>query len=356
MNAQQQLVSVDDISEDNAPLIYVTDGLRPFIERVRSEVSGEVPDLSTKKGRDRIASLAAKVSKSKKAVENPGRDYLKRLKDQPRIVEAELREFVNSMDALRDEVRKPLTDWEAKEAARVADFEERIDQLKEFAVVSDDLRAAGIQVQINNLQNIDITESWQEFEAEAHRAKAASLEALQQLLIKRQAQEAQQAELERLREEQAAQAQREREAQLVREAEERARAEAAQAAQSERDAVIRREAEAKAQSEARERQLQQQAEAAERERLTSQQRAEQAEKDAAAKAEAAAAAERQRYLDEQKEIARQAAAREADVANKAKVNKAAMQAFMAGGMPEECAKQAVILIAKRQIPNVTISY
>lgn len=356
MNAQQQLVSVDDISEDNAPLIYVTDGLKPFIERVRSEVTGEVPDLSTKKGRDRIASLAAKVSKSKVAVEKPGRDYLKRLKDQPRIVEAELREFVNSMDALRDEVRKPLTDWEDKEAARVADFEERIAQLKDFAVVSDELSAAGIQVQVDNLQAIDITESWQEFEAEAHRVKAASLETLQQLLSKRQAHEAQQAELERLREEQAAQAQREREAQLVREAKERARAEAAQAAQAERDAVIRREAEAKAQSEARERHLQQQAEAAERERLASQQRAEQAEKDAAAKAEAAAAAERQRYLDEQKEVARQAALREADQANKAKVNKAAMQAFMAGGMPEECAKQAVVLIAKRQIPNVTISY
>lgn len=356
MNAQQQLVSVDDISEDNAPLIYVPDGLKPFIERVRSEVTGEVPDLSTKKGRDRIASLAAKVSKSKVAVEKPGRDYLKRLKDQPRIVEAELREFVNSMDALRDEVRKPLTDWEAKEAARVADFEERITQLKEFAVASDELSAAGIQVQIDNLQAIDIAESWQEFEAEAHRVKAASLETLQQLLTKRQAHEAQQAELERLREEQAAQAQREREAQLVREAEERTRAEAAQAAQAERDAVIRREAEAKAQSEARERQLQQQAEAAERERLASQQRAEQAEKDAAAKAEAAAAAERQRYLDEQKEVARQAALREADQANKAKVNRAALDAFIAGGMPEDCAKQAVVLIAKRQIPNIVINY
>ena len=111
MTAQQQLVSVDDISEDNAPLIYVSGGLKPFIDRVREEVSGEVPDLSTKKGRDRIASLAAKVSKSKVAVEKPGREYLKRLKEMPKVVEAELRGFVTDMDALRDEVRKPLTDW-----------------------------------------------------------------------------------------------------------------------------------------------------------------------------------------------------------------------------------------------------
>lgn len=356
MTAQQQLVSVDDISEDNAPLIYVSGGLKPFIDRVREEVSGEVPDLSTKKGRDRVASLAAKVSKSKVAVEKPGREYLKRLKEMPKVVEAELREFVTSMDDLRDAVRKPLTDWEAAEEARVADFKGRIEDLKLFAVISDDLRSAGVQVQIDNLKCVDVNESWQEFEAEGHRTKAASLEALEQELVKRKAREAEQAELERLRAEQEAQAQREREAQLVREAEERARREAEQAAQAEREAVIRREAEAKAMAEARELYLKQQAEAAEREKAEAEQRAMQAEIDAQAKAEQAAAAERQRYLDEQREAAKAAALREADQANRAAVNRAALDAFIAGGMPEECAKQAVILIAKKQIPNITISY
>jgi len=33
-----------------------------------------------------------------------------------------------------------------------------------------------------------------------------------------------------------------------------------------------------------------------------------------------------------------------------------MEAFVAGGMTEECAKQAVTLIAKRQIPNIQITY
>ena len=352
MTAQQQLVSVDDISEDNAPLIYVSGGLKPFIDRVREEVSGEVPDLSTKKGRDRVASLAAKVSKSKVAVEKPGREYLKRLKEMPKVVEAELREFVTSMDDLRDAVRKPLTDWEAAEEARVADFKGRIEDLKLFAVISDDLRSAGVQVQIDNLKCVDVNESWQEFEAEGHRTKAASLEALEQELVKRKAREAEQAELERLRAEREAQAQREREAQLVREAEERARREAEQAAQAEREAVIRREAEAKA----RVLYLKQQAEAAEREKAEAEQRAMQAEIDAQAKAEQAAAAERQRYLDEQREAAKAAALREADQANRAAVNRAALDAFIAGGLPEECAKQAVILIAKKQIPNITISY
>lgn len=354
MTAQQQLVSVDDISQDNAPLIYVSGGLKPFIERVRAEVSGEVPDLSTKKGRDRIASQAAKVSKSKVAVEKPGRDYLKKLKEMPKVVEAELREFVREMDALRDEVRKPLTDWEAAEAARIAEHKADLESLRNTETA--DASAAMIKSLIADMEAEEIGPDWEEFEAEAHRVKAASLATLREALAKREQYEAEQAELERLRAEQEAQAQREREAQLVREAEERARREAEQAAQAEREAVIRREAEAKAQAEARELYLKKQAEAAEREKAESEQRAMQAEIDAHAKAEAAAAAERQRYLDEQKEVARQAALREADQANKAKVNRAALDAFMAGGMPEKCAKQAVVLIAKKQIPHITISY
>lgn len=350
MTAQQQLVSVDDISEDNAPLIYVSGGLKPFIDRVREEVSGEVPDLSTKKGRDRVASLAAKVSKSKVAVEKPGREYLKRLKEMPKVVEAELRGFATDMDALRDEVRKPLTDWEAAEAARVAEHKSGLESLRNTDTT--DASAAMIKSLIADMEAEEIGPDWEEFEAEAHRVKAASLATLREALAKREQYEAEQAELERLLAEREAQAQREREAQLVREAEDRARREAEQAAQAEREAVIRREAEAKA----RELYLKQQAEAAEREKAVAEQRAMQAEIDAKAKAEQAAAAERQRYLDEQREAAKAAALREADQANRAAVNRAALDAFIAGGLPEECAKQAVILIAKKQIPNITISY
>lgn len=365
MNAQKQesaesarsaqtLVPIDDISENNAPAIYVKGGLLPFLEQVRQEVSTEVPDISTKKGRDRIASLAAKVSKSKKAVENPGRDYLKRLKEMPKVVEEELREFVRAMDALRDETRKPLTEWEEAEESRVAMHQASVDSLRVQPI--EEMFAVDITALIESIDSIQIDERYEEFEAEAHRVKAATLATYREALTKREAYEKEQAELERLRAEQAAQAQREREQQLVREAEERARAEAAQAAQAEREAVIRREAEAKAQSEARERQLQQQAEAAEREKADAEKRAMQAAIDSTAKAEAAAAAERQRYLDEQKEVARQAAAREADQANKVAVLTAAKVALMQSGITEEQAREVVNLIRHGKVPKISITY
>jgi hypothetical protein len=57
--------------------------LEGFLKKIRNSVN-EVPDVSTAKGRARIASLAAQVSRSKTAIEKPGRDYLKRLKELPK--------------------------------------------------------------------------------------------------------------------------------------------------------------------------------------------------------------------------------------------------------------------------------
>lgn len=356
MSTENQLVALEDISIDKAPAIYGHNKLTAYVAMAREQAANEVPDLTTKKGRDRIASLAAQVSRSKTAVEKPGREYLKRIKEMPKAIEAELREFVNSMDALRDEVRAPLTEWEQAEADRVARHTDRIDWLRNRDDQVAELSAAEIQGRIADTEAVEIGPEWEEFEAEAHRVKAATLTTLQLALTKRQAYEAEQAELERLRAEAAQREQKEREERIAREAAEQAQREAEQRAQAERDAAAKREADAKAAAERRELELKLQAEQAEREKLEAQQRAEQAERDAAERAERAAAAERQRQADEQARLEAEAKAREADKAHKAAINRAALEAFVAGGMTEECAKQAVTLIAKRQIPNIQITY
>ncbi|WP_422422125.1 hypothetical protein [Pseudomonas sp. GZD-222] len=385
MSAQQQLITVDDISEENAPAIYVLGGLKPFLEHTRSQVCGEVPDLTTRKGRERIASLAAEVSRSKKAVENPGRDYLRRLKEMPKVVEAELREFVTAMDNLRDQVRQPLNDWQAAEDARVDRHNTAITHIKLNAEALDGITAEDLADRIAKVEAVALGEKWQEFEAEAARAKDDSLKVLRTALSARQQYEAEQAELARLRAEAEAREKADREAAIAREAAERERREAEERAAAERAEAARREqalidqaAEAKRASEqaardaeaAAERQrlhLQLQAEQAERARVqaeadcvAAEQRAEQEK--SAAEARAKAAAEQAR-LDERRradaaaaEILRQQEAREADKAHKAKINRAALDAFIAGGMPEDCAKQAVTLIAQRKIPAIQITY
>ena len=385
MSAQQQVITIDDISADNAPAIYVAGGLGQFFEAVKAEVTGEVPDLTTVKGRARIASLAATVSKSKKAVETPGRDYLKRLKEMPKVVEAELREFVTKMDNLRDATRQPLTDWENAEQVRKDRHVDNIQAIKDMEVFGATPTAAAVAQVIVQLEAIELGDSWEEFLPEAAQAKDRTLSLLRAIHAERTQHEAEQAELVRLRAEAEAQAQRDRDAAIAQAAADQARREAAERAETERLAAARREQDLLDQAAAAQRAAAQavlDAEAAaERQRMRLELQAEQA-RAAAAQAEAsrlaaeqraeqdrAAAAQRQEQAVEQarqNELARQAAAvafeleqaqaREADEAHRRAINRAALDAFIAGGMPEECAKQAVKLIAQRKIPAVSISY
>ena len=107
-------LSVIEITSEQAPILYAPNGVEDYLKQIRQQVN-EVPDLSTAKGRARVASLAAQVSRSKTAIEKPGRDYLKLLKELPKEVEAELRRFVTECDLIRDETRRPLTEWEAEQ-------------------------------------------------------------------------------------------------------------------------------------------------------------------------------------------------------------------------------------------------
>lgn len=396
MLAEQQLITIDDISEENAPTIFVAGGLSRFIDSVKDEVCAEVPDLTTKKGRDRIASLSSTVSKRKAAVEKPGRDYLRHIKSLPKVVEDELREFVITMNTLRDQVRKPLTDWEIAEQARKDHHVDAVQAIHDFALDLADINAAVLLESIASVEAVQMGDHWEEFETDAARAKESTLTKLRAALTARQQYEAGQAELVRLRAEAEAQAQRDRDAEIARVAAEQARIQAERRAQAERDAAIKREADAKAAADRRELELKFAAEQSERaaaqaarDKIESEQRAAQQKIDderrhqqamAQAEADRIAAVQRaeQERIDSERrqaeaaenarlaeiaranaaadEINRQAAAREADKAHKARINRAALDAFVAGGMTEECAKQAITLIAQRKIPAISITY
>ncbi|MBK4989808.1 hypothetical protein [Pseudomonas sp. S36] len=375
MPAQQKLIKIEEISEANAPAIYVAGGLQQFIDLVKGEIEGEVPDLTTRKGRERIASLAAKVSKSKTAVEKPGRDYLRRLKEMPKVVEAELRDFVTKMDTLRDEVRQPLTDWQAAEDARVDKHNAMIRHIEDCGLGLIGGQPQPFALLFRELEEkIIVDEKLEEFEAEAHRAKATALAKLKASFDEHQKREAEKAELERLRREAEERAEQDRIRLAQEAAVEAERQRVAQEQQAAREAAARREQELLDQAAAQEReaenqrlQLKLQAEQAERarvqaeaDRVATEQRMEQ-ERQAAARrqeeaAEQARQDERRRADAAAAEIVRQQEARERDKNHRASINRAALEAFIAGGMTEECAKQAVTLIAQRKIPNIAITY
>lgn len=334
-------LAIIEIAPDLAPSIYVENGLDKFLEQIREGVN-EVPDLSTAKGRARIASLAAQVSRSKTAVEKPGRDYLKRLKEQPKVVEAELRRFVTECDQLRDEVRRPLTEWEDAEKSRAEALQQRLVDLRALADVIDTagnyLPSADIQARIQEAKSVALDESWQERTAEAGVAKDSTIQQLEASLVVAQKREHEAAELESLRKEAEEKARLEREETIRREAAEQAKRDAEAKAQAEIDAAARREASEKAR-----------AEEAERQRIET-------EKRATREKEEAVAAERRRQEEEQKRIADEEARRAADKEHRRTVNRQVIADLVKQGIPIEWAEKCLVSFASGKVSGQTIKY
>lgn len=215
MSAEMQLATVPP--KETALQVYSAEnGLEPYLQIIRAEIDGFVPDVTTRKGREAIASIAHKVARSKTALDNVGKELVADLKEIPKKIDAERKRMRDLLDAWQTEVRRPLTEWEEAEAARVADHEASLDHLRNTN--TEGASAAMIKSLIQDLEAEEIGADWEEFEAEAHRVKAASLTALREALAKREQYEAEQAELERLRAEAAVREQREREERIAREA------------------------------------------------------------------------------------------------------------------------------------------
>lgn len=344
--------------KESALQVYSTPaGLDPYLAQIKAELDGFMPDVSTKKGRDAIASIAHKVARSKTALDNIGKELVAELKDVPKKIDAERKRMRDLLDRWKDEVRAPLTEWEEAEEVRQAKHNANVMRLNQFAAnASPQIESATLRSMLADVDGTAVDESWEEFESEAHRAKAKALDALTTALAAREKYEAEQAELARHRAEAAAREQKEREERIAREAAERAQREAEQKAQAERETVIRREQEAKAAAERRELELRLAAERAEREKAEAIQREQKAKADAERRAQEAVAAEQRRIAAQQAAEEAEAKRRERDKAHKASVNRAALDAFVAGGLSEECAKQAVTLIAQGAIPSIRITY
>ena len=342
---------------DSVRTVFTTpQGLEPYLQQIRAHLDTFEADVSTKKGRDAIASMAYKVAKGKTALDNLGKSLVDELKREPAMVDAERKRMRDTMDQWKEEVRAPLTAWEEAEEARQARHKAGIEWFQLRAKEHHDLDASELRATLAEVDARAVDEAWQEYEAEAHRAKARALDALTAALAAREKQEAEQAELAKLRAEAAAREQKEREERIAREAAERAQREAEAKAQAEREATIKREADAQAAAERRELELKLQAERAEREKAEAIQREQQAKADAERQAAEAVAAEQRRVAAQAAADAKEAERRERDKAHKTAINRAALDAFVTGGMTEECAKLAVTLIAKKAIPAVSITY
>lgn len=310
-----------------------------LVDRIAEEVRKHVPDVTTKKGRDAIGSLAAKVSKSKTIAEKYAKDLVAEEKARIKLVDDDRIQFVKRMDALRDEILAPRDAWEQAEKDRISKHVAAINEIKE--INSDGTLAGGsecIKKSIDWLENRVIDSSFEEYEEQAKLAKFETLETLRKVLVEREKYEAEQAELERLRLAEQARLQREHEERIAREATEKATREAEEKARFEAERVQREKLEA----EQREARLKAEKEAAE---LRAVQAAENERKRIEAEQVAKAEAER-----------KAAEAREADVAHKKQICSEALKGLTDLGVSVDQGKAILNAINKGLVPHVSIKF
>jgi len=324
-------------------------GTDELYERIAQEVRSHVPDVSTKKGRDAIGSLALKISKSKTLIEKCGKELVAEQKAQIKVIDDDRISIVKKFDLLRDEILAPRDAWEQAEKDRVEKHQQVITGLKNNALVSSEATVSDIKEVISIVENTIVDSSLEEYEQEAKIAKLETLEKLRTTLSTREQYEAEQAELERLRKAEQERLQREHEERIAYEAAEKARLEAERKAKEEAERVEREKQEAIAKAEREKR------EAAEREARLK------AEKEAAElRAQHAAEAERKRIEAEQAvklEAERQAEeARQANQAHRKKICNEALKGLLALGIDEAKGKEILQAINKGLVPHVSINF
>ncbi|AUR84286.1 coil containing protein [Vibrio phage 1.052.A._10N.286.46.C3] len=345
------------IEESTALQVLSTkDGVEKLIDDVRSRVmSLEGGNLKTGVGRAAIKSNAFKATKAKKMINDnhiqplidditkkiqPDLDTIKALKDSKKVLDA-------GLDQIRKDVNEEVAAIE-EEIKRVA--KEKADAIEAEKVAKEIATAHEMALLMNENFNREQAERLAKEQAEREEAERVEKE-------RREAYE------KKLADEAAAKAKAEAEAKALAEKQELERI-AQESAQREKEAKERAEKAERDRVEAEER-ARIEAEQAEQRRIQweKDEEARRLQAEAKAKRDAEEAAQRARDEEkarqeaERKRIADEAAGREADVAHRAGINRAAMADLINEcGLEDEQAKAVVKAIAKRLIPNITINY
>lgn len=314
------------IEKKNAMAVFTNnDQLDPLIEAIEKEARSLVPDVTTKKGRDAIASMAHKVARSKTYIDNAGKDLVAELKALPKQIDESRRVVRERLDALKDEVRRPLTEWEAEQ--------ERIKAEEAMNA----LHAEALEMNIKFDQELAA-----KFEADHEMALL-----MNDAFDREQAEKKAAAERQRIA----------REEEIKRLAEEKAKREAAEQAQRVIDAAAAREREAILAKERAEREQREAAERAEREKQAAVEAERRKAQEEADRIRREAEQREQARLAEEKRKADEQARREADVKHRKSVGTEIVKALLANtSLTRDQAIEVLTAVKDGRIPHAGISY
>ena len=318
------------------------DGLYNVVE---TKARALVADVTTADGVSKIKSTARQIASIKKRVDDIGKDVVAELKDLPKQIDANRKKWREDMEALQEEIRKPVTE-----------IENRQKEIEEIRATHGKLALSGseeIKAAIETIDKIELTgDKWKESLDAAAAAVKAEKGALEVMLNAALKKEAEARELEELRKKQEEAERIIREQKIREEAERKAREEAEARAAAEKARLEREKAEAERKAAEAEKAAQ---EARERE---AEARRNQATASVDNGAQATAPVKRpSRWTDEQKKV------NSAILARFAEIIRASLPKHIAGHSDQgyelaanEAAKEIIKAIACGKIENIKVEY
>ena len=204
---------------------------------VQAKARALVADVTTADGVSKIKSTARQIASIKKRVDDIGKDVVAELKDLPKQIDANRKKWREDMEALQEEIRKPVTEIENRQA-----------EIEEIRATHGKLALSGseeIKAAIESLDKIELTgDKWKESLEDATAAVTAEKGAIEVMLNAALKKEAEARELEELRKKQEEAERIIREQKIREEAERKAREEAEARAAAEKARLEREKAEA----------------------------------------------------------------------------------------------------------------
>lgn len=338
------------------PVAFEAANLEKLYKQVEEEVTAELTEIDTVAGRKRIKELAAMISKSRKAIDDPIRDHLRIIKAQPKILEKNARESVERFDALREKTLAPLMAALAPQRAIISRMTDIVSLCNDVSATSDTVRSM-----LDEANAVDTSKMWPELVKEADAAVDGAKQIATDALARIETAEKQAAELAELRRQQAENEQKERDRLIADAAAQKARDEEQQRAEQrildERNkAEQSRLAQLKAEQHDKDNEARRvaQEEQAKRDVIAAEEAAKQREALAAKEATEKAVREAE---EKRKREAEETERREADKAHRTLINRAALVDLIAqAGIDEDTAKKVITAVAQGKVANMKVVY
>jgi len=206
----------------NPSAIFKAGGTDAIVAAIEAKARSFDLDISTERGRAEMKSVARKIASSKTLLDEAGKNFVAEIKEQAKIVDNERKRMRERLDALKDEIRKPLTDWEQVDERRIGEHERVLALACSLVEFDRPPPVAFVEHRLADLEQY-ADRKWEEFAERAAKVFRNARSSLRERLVDAKKAEQEAAELARLRAEAAERAQRERDERVAAEAADKAR-------------------------------------------------------------------------------------------------------------------------------------